>query len=192
MDLVSEEVKRLGPHNQTKRAIAQFGHVGRQTHGTEFTEDSQNLKSRLRRPLKQSGIIPLLLETSGSLLQSAVSSLMIWFWALLRWIWKTSNAHSIILLLLAFSVLINGFHSYNDTVEWWHERNAGNFMTRLGVGPNQIMSKAVYIKDMDDSIANTTEIDTRNSSSWSVHYFLLISAPFIFRYRLHAHGSSQN
>ncbi|KKZ58462.1 hypothetical protein EMCG_00953 [[Emmonsia] crescens] len=165
VDLVSEEVKRLGPHNQTKRAIAQFGHVGRQTHGTEFTEDSQILKSRLRRPLKQSGIIPLLLETSGSLLQSAVSSLMIWFWALLRWIWKTSNAHSIILLLLAFSVLINGFHSYNDTVEWWHERNAGNFMTRLGVGPNQIMSKAVYIKDMDDSIANTMEIDMRNSSS---------------------------
>ncbi|OJD15268.1 hypothetical protein AJ78_04453 [Emergomyces pasteurianus Ep9510] len=165
LDLVSEEVKRLGPHNQTKRAIAQFGHIGRQTHGTEFTEGSQILKSRLRRPLKQSGIIPLLLETSGSLLQSAVSSLMIWFWALLRWVWKTFSAHSVILLLLAFSVLINGFHSYNDTVEWWHERNAWNFMTRLGVGPNQVMSKAVYIRDMDDAIANTTAIDMRNSSS---------------------------
>ncbi|KLJ08304.1 hypothetical protein EMPG_16254 [Blastomyces silverae] len=165
VDLVSEEVKRLGPHNQTKRAIAQFGHVGRQTRGPEFTEGSQNLKSHLRRPLKQSGIIPLLLETSGSLLQSAVSSLMIWFWALLRWVWKTCSAHSIILLLLAFSVLINGFHSYHDTVEWWHERNAGNFMTRLGVGPNRVMSKAVYIKDMDIVVANTTEIDMGNSSS---------------------------
>ncbi|EEQ83720.2 SipA3 [Blastomyces dermatitidis ER-3] len=165
VDLVSEEVKRLGPHNQTKRAIAQFGHVGRQTRGIEFTESSQNLKSRLRRPVKQSGIIPLLLETSGSLLQSAVSSLMIWFWVLLRWIWKTCSAHSIILLLLAFSMLINGYHSYHDTVEWWHERNAGNFMTRLGVGPNRVMSKAVYIKDMDIVVANATEIDTGNSSS---------------------------
>ncbi|PGH17322.1 hypothetical protein AJ79_01206 [Helicocarpus griseus UAMH5409] len=165
VDLVSEEVKRLGPHSQTKRAISQFGHIGRQQHGTEFTGGSQILQSRLRRPLKQSGIIPLLLETSGSLLQSAVSSLMIWFWALLRWIWKTCNANSIILLLLGFSVFINGFHSYNDTVEWWQERNAGNFMSRLGVGPNNIMSKAVYIKDMDDLIANTTEIGMLNSST---------------------------
>ncbi|KAG5296957.1 transcription factor SipA3 [Histoplasma ohiense] len=165
VDLVSEEVKRLGSHNQTKMAIALFGHIGRQTRGTEFTEDSQNLKPYLRRPLKQSGIIPLLLETSGSLLQSAVSSLMIWFWGLLRWLWKTCRAHSIILLLLAFSVLINAFHSYHDTVEWWHERNAGNFMTRLGVGPNRVMSKAVYIKDMDDAIANTTGIDISNPGS---------------------------
>ncbi|QSS64589.1 transcription factor SipA3 [Histoplasma capsulatum] len=165
VDLVSEEVKRLGSHNQTKMAIALFGHIGRQTRGTEFTEDSQNLKPYLRRPLKQSGIIPLLLETSGSLLQSAVSSLMIWFWGLLRWLWKTCRAHSIILLLLAFSVLINAFHSYHDTVEWWHERNAGNFMSRLGVGPNRVMSKAVYIKDMDDAIANTTGIDISNPGS---------------------------
>ncbi|ODH52297.1 hypothetical protein GX48_01615 [Paracoccidioides brasiliensis] len=165
VDLVSEDVRRLGPHNQTKKAIAQFGHIGRQSHVTEFTEDLQILKSRLRRPLRQSGIIPLLLETSGSLLQSAVSSFMIWLWALIRWVWKAFSAHSIILLLLVFSVLINGFHSYNDTLEWWQERNAGNFMSRIGVGPNTIMSKAVYIKDIDAVIANASGIEMNNSSS---------------------------
>ncbi|KAK2801172.1 SNF1-interacting protein [Onygenales sp. PD_10] len=164
VDLVSEEVKRLGPNNQSKRAISQFGNIGQETQETELA-GVHILQSKLRRPSKQSGILHLLLETSGSLLQSAVSSLMIWFWALLRWVWKTCSANSIILLLLVFSVVINGFHSYQDTVEWLQERNAGNFMARLGVGPNPIMSKAVYIRDMDEVIANTTEMEIYNSSA---------------------------
>lgn len=118
--------------------------------------------------MRHNGLVPLLAETSASLLQSAVSSLIIWFWALLRWIWKTSNANRVILSLLVCSAVFNGFHSYRDTFDWWHERNAGNFMARLGVGPNSVLTKAVYIKDIDDAITSTGGglLNRSNASSW--------------------------
>lgn len=81
---------------------------------------------------------------------------MAWTLALIKWTWKTSSANSIILSLLAFSVLTNLFYSSRDTSEWWHERNAGKFMTRVGVGPNLIMSKAVYLKDINEVVSNHT------------------------------------
>ncbi|PGH08804.1 hypothetical protein AJ80_07761 [Polytolypa hystricis UAMH7299] len=165
IDLVSDQVKRIGHHSQTKRAITMFGYVGRDTEGTQFTGVAPILKSQLRRPLNQRSLFHLLVETSASFLQSAVSSLMMWLWALLRWTWKTSSAHSVILFLLLSSLLVNAFFSYHDTRNWWHERNAGNFMARLGVGPNNVMSKAIYIRDLDAAIANATEIQSHNSST---------------------------
>jgi hypothetical protein len=166
VDLVTDEVKRLGGHNQTSRAISLFGHVGRQTHTSQFTGGVAILKAQLRRPQKPNGLFPLLLETSGSLLQSTVSSLMIWLFALLRWIWKTSSANSVIIFLLCSSLLINGIFSYRETFGWWQERNASKLMFHLGIRPNNVLSKAVYIRDMDDAIANSTYIGMYNSSSW--------------------------
>jgi len=86
---------------------------------------------------------------------------------LLRWIWKTTRANTVILVLLFSSLLINGFYSSRDTFDWWHERNAGKFMARLGVTPNNVMSKAIYLRDIDEAVANNTvwRIDGNGSSS---------------------------
>ncbi|EFE35570.1 uncharacterized protein ARB_05613 [Trichophyton benhamiae CBS 112371] len=163
IDLVSDQVKRLGPYPTTKSAISMFGNIGHQTETSNITV-SERVRLQLQRPLKQSGLLPLLLETSGSLFQSAASSLIIWFWALLRWIWKVSNANKTILLLLILSLLANGFHSWRDTMDWWQERNAGKFMARLGVRPNIVMGKAVYLKDLHDAVPDSVEIQGFNTS----------------------------
>nr|KMM73263.1 hypothetical protein CPAG_09552 [Coccidioides posadasii RMSCC 3488] len=167
IDLASDQVKKLGHHHMTKKAISIFGNIGQEAQAFKLTSDSLalNPRSQLRRPLRQSGLLPLLLETSGSFLQSAVSTLLIWFWAVLRWIWKTFKANQVILSLLICSAILNGFHSYRDTFDWWHERNAGNFMARLGVRPNTVLTKAVYIKDIDDAIINVGGFNLSNSSS---------------------------
>lgn len=167
IDLVSDQVKRLGPYPTTKSAISMFGNIGHQTETSNITV-SERVRLQLQRPLKQSGLLPLLLETSGSLFQSAASSLIIWFWALLRWIWKVSNANKTILLLLILSLLANGFHSWRDTMDWWQERNAGKFMARLGVRPNIVMGKAVYLKDLHDAVPDSVEIQGFNTSIWLV------------------------
>ncbi|KMQ48888.1 Pleckstrin like protein domain [Trichophyton rubrum] len=163
IDLVSDQVKRLGPYPTTKSAISMFGNIGHQTETSNITV-SERVRLQLQRPLKQSGLLPLLLETSGSLFQSAASSLIIWFWALLRWIWKVSNANKTILLLLILSILANGFHSWRDTMDWWQERNAGKFMARLGVRPNIVMGKAVYLKDLNDAVPDSVGIQGFNTS----------------------------
>ncbi|EEP77162.1 SipA3 protein [Uncinocarpus reesii 1704] len=166
IDLASDQVKKLGHHHITKKAVSMFGNIGQETQAFKLTSDSLalNPRSQVRRPLRQSGLLPLLLETTGSFLQSAISSLMIWFWALLRWIWKTSNANRVILSLLICSVVFNGFYSYRDTFDWWHERNASNFMARLGVRPNNILTKAVYVKDIDNAIVNDGGVQSNTSS----------------------------
>lgn len=85
-------------------------------------------------------------------------TLMAGTFALVRWTWKTFSANGIILSLLALSILANLFYSSRDTSEWWSERNAGKFMNRLGVGPNLMTSKAVYLRDIHEVASNHTDI----------------------------------
>lgn len=165
VDLVSDQVARLGPRSRTKKAMFVFGDVGRQTQVSQFSGAESPLPLECRRPRKQRRLFPLVLETSGSLLQSAVSSLIMWSFALLRWAWKTSSANGLILLMLFSSVLLNGFYSSRDTYQWWHERNAWKFVSRLGIQPENVMSKAIYVRDMDEVIANATGMDTYNKTS---------------------------
>jgi len=54
---------------------------------------------------------------------------------------------------LVLSLMINLFLTGKDASDWWSERSAANFMRRLGVGPNLVMSKAVYVKDLDDAFS---------------------------------------
>lgn len=79
---------------------------------------------------------------------------------------KTFNANRVVILLLALSVIFNGFHSYHDAIEAWNERKAMDFMTRLGVHPDGVLSKAIYIRDMDDAVAPVVEIGGNSSSTW--------------------------
>ncbi|KAL3495417.1 hypothetical protein BJX62DRAFT_184795 [Aspergillus germanicus] len=155
VDLVGDQVRKLGVHSRTKKAITIFGHVGRQSLTSQFSIDP-GAKLEPRRPRTQRSLVQLLYETLVSFLQSAISSIIIWIFALLRWVWKTANANKIILALLASSVLLNGFYSSRATLDWWHERKVGNFMVRIGVHPDHVMSKAIYMQDIDDAIANST------------------------------------
>lgn len=166
VDLVSDQVRRLGAHSRTKKAITIFGHVGRQSHVSHFTGVGVNLKVEPRKPRTQRTMPQLLLETILSFLESTVSLFMMWAIDIVRWSWKTVSAHKAILVLLITSGLLNGFYSSRDTWDWWHERNASNFMARLGVQPDLVMSKAIYIRDIDEAVANSTMwSNTGNASS---------------------------
>ncbi|KAJ5398889.1 hypothetical protein N7465_009378 [Penicillium sp. CMV-2018d] len=156
VDLVSDQVRRLGAHSRTKKAITIFGHVGRQNHVSEFSGAGSNLKLEPRKPRTQRAIHELLLETFLSFLETSVSFLMMWAFDVVRWSWKTVSAHKIILTMLAISAILNGYYSSRDSWDWWHERHAGNFMARLGVQPNLVMSKSIHMRDIDDAVANST------------------------------------
>ncbi|CAI7598645.1 unnamed protein product [Penicillium glandicola] len=156
VDLVSDQVLRLGAHSRTKKAITIFGHVGRQSHVSQFSGTGSNLKLESRKPRTQRAMHELLLETFLSFLETSLSFLMMWAFGLIRWSWKTVSAHKIILTMLATSAVMNGYYSSRDSWDWWHERHAGNFMARLGVQPNLVMSKSIYMRDIDDAVANST------------------------------------
>lgn len=156
VDLVSDQVRRLGAHSRTKKAITIFGHVGRQNNVSHFNGVGVNLKVEPRKPRVQRTLPQLVTETTLSFLESTISLFMMWSIDAVRWSVKTVSAHKIILVLLITSVLMNGFYSSRDTWDWWHERHARNFMAKLGVQPDMVMSKAIYIRDIDEAVANST------------------------------------
>lgn len=155
VDLVGDQVRKLGVQSRTKKAITIFGHVGRQSLASQFNLEPE-AKVERRRPRVQRTLSQMLYETFVSFLQSTISSIIIWVFALLRWTFKTANANKVILALLASSVLLNGYYSSRSTLDWWQERNVGEFMARIGIHPDRVMSKAIYMRDIDEEIANLT------------------------------------
>ncbi|KAL1961352.1 hypothetical protein VTO42DRAFT_80 [Malbranchea cinnamomea] len=164
VDIATEQTRRLGPRPQTKTALSMFGHLGRLSQVIQYAGGTPALGSHRRRP-KRSGLLPLLLETFGSLLQSAVSSLMIWFWAGLRWVFKTCDANRTIMLVLFLSLIVNGVHLYHGALEMWNDRKASDFMSRLGVRPDEALAKVIYIKDLDEAIAPVSDTAANRSST---------------------------
>lgn len=113
----------------------------------------------------------LFLESVGSLLESVAASLMQWFAASIRWVWNTFNTHLVITSVLAISVLANLMFSSRDASAWWSERSAGKYMARLGVGPNLVMSKAVYVRDLDDAFNKGTWGFDDSRNRWQVPFY---------------------
>jgi len=168
-DVIADQVRKLGPQSRTKKAIHIFGHVGQQTSVSLFSASESGGSKRPQ--IKQRTLTHMLFETIGSFGESAISSLMMWTFAALRSIWKVSSAHSIILIALLVSVLANAFFTSKDTSGWWAERNAATFMNRIGVGPNPMMSKAIYLKDLDDTLtALPTELLGQSGSRCYAHF----------------------
>lgn len=165
VDVISDQVRRLGPDSRTKKAINIFGPVGQQTSVSLF---SATKPGQSKRPqIKQRTLTKMLLETVGSFGESCISSVVMWTFAALRSLWQIWSANSIILIALLLSVLANAFFTSRDASEWWSERNAARFMTRIGVGPNLIMGKSVYLRDLDDALTSVpTELSGRVGSKW--------------------------
>ncbi|KAJ5042743.1 uncharacterized protein L3040_004140 [Drepanopeziza brunnea f. sp. 'multigermtubi'] len=169
VDVISDQVRKLGPHSRTKKAINIFGHVGQRTSVALFSAtESGNSK---RPQIKHRTLTNMLFETLGSFAESCISCIMMWAFAALRSLWQILSANSIILTALLLSLLTNAFLTSRDTSEWWSERNAAKFMSRIGVGPNPIMGKSVYLKDIDDALTSVpTEMSNRTGSKCYDHF----------------------
>lgn len=166
-DVIADQVRKLGPQSRTKKAIQIFGHIGVQRSVSLFSAAGPGHSKRSQ--IKQQTLTSILGETLASFAESVVSSLVMWTFAVLKGVWKISSANGTILGILAMSVFINLFLSGQNTSEWWAERKAGKFMSRIGIHPNVQMSRAVYLKDMDTILAmSTDDIGRFSNSKWSV------------------------
>lgn len=152
-DVVTDQARRLGPYSRTNKAIQIFGHVGQSSSITQLQVEKMAINIEMRRLPTQRTLLALLLQTLGSLFESTVTSLTGMILDLISWVWRAGSANGVILALLATSALVNGFYSSRDSWEWWHERTATKFLAKMGIQANTVMSKAVYMQDIDDAIA---------------------------------------
>jgi len=145
--------------------------LGQSSEITQLQVDSSALSIELRRSPVPRTLFDLWLQSARSGFQSALATVLDGIIGLMKWVYKTCTAHTFILAILALSVLFNAFHSYRDTFSWWHERNAGKFMRRMGVTPNTVMTKAIQVHDFEELLGQNGDLPTLDTSPcYSVFY----------------------
>ena len=152
-------------HGRTKKAVQIFGPVGVQTQGSLFAGSDVPLKAQLRRKMKRRTLTELTLESIGSYMETVATSVLQVVFDFVRWTWKTIDSNSVLIAFLATSLLINVIFSSMGTSQWWRERKAGKYITRLGIGPDFTLSKTIYMHELDESSAPHLDLEG-SSSQW--------------------------
>lgn len=182
-DIATEQVRKLGPHSRTKRAIQVYGNIGQQTQIVVFSPDTTPEGQQLLQKSGGAAVRPrtltdMMLETGRSFMESAITSVMMWAFAAIRRIFKIVTANRLILLLLAASAAYNLVVISQASSTWWVERKSARYMSRLGVGPNLMMSKAIYLADLDEAAGNNTMVPRKgDGSQWYVSVSLSTTTP---------------
>ncbi|KAF5018434.1 hypothetical protein F66182_9585 [Fusarium sp. NRRL 66182] len=173
-EVATDQVRKLGTRSRTNRAIQVYGQIGQQTEVVVFSPAAT--ESTKKQVIKPRTLTTMVFDTIRSLGESAVSSLIMWAIAVLRNVFNLITAQWIILALLAFSTLTNVLLTSSEASTWWSERRAVGFMQNIGIRPNTIMSKAIYLTDLAEA-AGTSQVLSfpENSTCFSTFKGLLDS-----------------
>ncbi|KPI44724.1 putative PH domain-containing protein [Cyphellophora attinorum] len=131
-DLVGDQVRKL------------------ETTSLELDKGAAGQSLELRRVGGRRTVGTLLKQGVESGLQSALGMLLASIVSVVQWLGKTIVANKVILAALLFSALWNTWYVQREGWMWWQERRAVRFMGRMGVKPEVVMSKAVYLGDLDE------------------------------------------
>lgn len=175
-EIATDQVRKLGPHSRTKRAIQVYGNIGQQTQVVVFTPSEAELNKKDQ--IKPRTLMAMLFETARSFMESVISSVMMWTFAGVRRLFSIVSANRIIILLLGISALYNLLSVGQNTSTWWKEKRAAEFMNRLGVGPNVQMSKAIYLADLEEVVGGSSvslSVPT-GESTWYVSRPIVLSS----------------
>ena len=164
--VVSEQVRRLGHHSSTKKAIQIFGSIGQENQVIEFEGSDRSVLPRVRYPRSQSTVLQLVVEYFGVFSKNILTSLVMSTFILVRWAWKSVNANLVISLLLVLSASFNTLLSSRASVAWWQERQARHYMNDLGIGQDMIMSKSISVAELDVATLPKGDQDLAGESIW--------------------------
>ncbi|KAK4137155.1 hypothetical protein BT67DRAFT_414143 [Trichocladium antarcticum] len=190
-EVATDQVRKLGSHSRTKRAIQVYGNVGQQTQVVIFSPGTIAESKKPGTAGGAAGVVrprtltDMMLETGRSFLESVITSVMMWAFAGVRRVFTIITANRVILLLLAASAAYNVLVVSQASSTWWVERRSAQYMNRIGVGPNLMMSKAIYLTDLEAAANGTSTAVLRpiNSQCYNTFQALLntttdLSAPY--------------
>lgn len=166
--ILVDQVSRLGTQaNNSRKAVQIFGQVGIQTQSSHVsTTDIPGSRSGHRiRTHTIVGLTLSALQRAALQVFFAILGLIV---QLIQSTAKVVTAHTVVVGLLALSAFTNVYLANRDTWSWWRERNARSFMAKMGVHPNVVMGRSVWLKDLDEFIlhpdrSNYTEVGSLES-----------------------------
>ena len=195
--LVADQVAKLSKADaQTRKAVTIFGDFGQVTDATQISSpdltvpgsaDSVMLQQCTMAELTKDAAISFL--TSAAM--SGLSTLLDGGQAFV----KNFSAHSTLLLLFGLSLAMHFLSSTTLVHTWYTDRNAASYMSRLGVQPNPVMGKAIYLNDIYELTQAPILYNDSTTTEWYVIRNTLITASAVCAnmttVRKHFKGCSQ-
>jgi VAD1 Analog of StAR-related lipid transfer domain/BAR domain of APPL family/PH domain len=174
LDILGDQAQRLGNQqiSNSRRAVQIFGRIGEQgTQVAQFnaTELPPLPATKTIRKLRQRSLVGLAMGNAKRIGVTAAMDLLSLLLQVLVGLGKLISAHRVLVVVLALSIATNFFFTHRDGWAWWHERQAVNFMKSLGVGPNPVMARSVWLKDLDawyDHTEVNWTMPTNDQSAW--------------------------
>ncbi|KAM3419360.1 hypothetical protein BST61_g5291 [Cercospora zeina] len=165
-NVAMDQVAKLGNYSKTIKAVEIFGTVGQQTQTAQIGSDE--VPSGALPPITpvSSKSITVFQLVSNDLLArtlSASSLVLDLAAAIGKGAISLCTAHTLLIIVLAISALYNAWHGYRDGLVWYHERSAAKFMARVGVVPDVMMSKGIYLRDLEHLVAADVVINATDS-----------------------------
>jgi len=145
--MVTDQVAKLSKSDaRTRKAVEIFGHLGLASEPTQVTSPEVTSQStmihRTLSELWQDAILSFIRTALTNLASTSVEALTA--------LAKNFGAHGFLLTLLGISTIMHLLASTAFVQSWYSDRNAINYMSRLGVTPATTMAKAVYLHDITD------------------------------------------
>jgi hypothetical protein len=169
-NVAMDQVAKLGKHSKTNKAVDIFGSIGQQIQVPQIDTKVASSMATVAPGLgskraKKQNLFGLIMDDAFRRLIGIFNMVVDIILGLGKGIFNVFTAHTLLVALLASSVLYNSWHSYRDGLVWYNERNAGKFMARLGVAPNPSMSKAIFLTDVETLITPSLDNDTLSAFS---------------------------
>jgi len=156
LELVSDQVAKLGKNCSTQRAIQIFGLVGQQNAAAQITSTDPRVLPRAANAIKRKTLNNILVETADSFFAGLARGTVSFAAGSVSSALNVLSAHRIMTVIFFFVMFVQLLTSSRFCVKWWQERRAATFMASIGVQPHMIMSKGVYIRDLETSFNSSS------------------------------------
>lgn len=167
-NVAMDQVAKLGKHSKTNKAVDIFGNIGQHAQVPQIDAKVASTMTTVASTLgtkraKRQTLLGLIMDDAFRHLISLFTMALDILLGLSKGILNVFTAHTVLVALLATSIVYNSWHGYRDGLVWYSERNAGKFMARLGVTPNPSMSRAIYLTDVETLVTPSLDNDTMSA-----------------------------
>ncbi|KAK9470660.1 uncharacterized protein V1510DRAFT_422401 [Dipodascopsis tothii] len=155
--LVTSKVRKMGVRGRTSKAILLYGQVGHSTAPAKVDErgllKSLQDKDGRRVVFTHRSFGYLMVEKVVTMVEAGILNAIVVLVRSGQQVWSFFNGHWFIISVALVSLLLNGLLSSRASVAFWNERRANEMVSSLGVRPNGVLAKGVYLKDLDEYLS---------------------------------------
>ncbi|KAK9452977.1 hypothetical protein V1511DRAFT_108090 [Dipodascopsis uninucleata] len=170
--IATSSLRQLGTKGRTSKAVQLFGQVGKSNVSVQLDTESAEAEPRIASEggslsnkddqkqfyFSRKSFAQLVFESVLESVLTWVSNGFVAIFRLGRQLASLVDAHSFFLLIIAGSLIVNVFLGARSTVSYWTERRANKIMEQVGVRPNGILAKAVFLSDLEEYVSEGTQM----------------------------------